>query len=76
MKSLLEIENPTVEQLIYMKDLYDKETLIQYIACRWEYKINYGKMQDGDREKFHTELDTLGINIFEVFSEMNDYCLT
>lgn len=75
MKNLLEVQNPTVGQLICMKDLYDKETLIEYLACRWEYRFNYGKMKDKDHERFHIELDTLGIDMFEVFAEMNDYYL-
>ena len=28
---LLEVENPTDNQLLYLKDLYDKETLIRYM---------------------------------------------
>lgn len=31
-KDLLDLKNPTVNQLDYMKDLYAKETLVNYMV--------------------------------------------
>ena len=72
---LLEVENPTDNQLLYLKDLYNKETLIEYMSCRWEYKFNYGKLTEKDLHKFHSECDILKVDSFEVTSNMNDYGL-
>ena len=69
---ILETKNPTISQLIYMKDLFDKETLLQYMANKWEKNFNYGKV---NHEQFYKELDILELNIIEVFSLMEDYYL-
>ena len=69
---ILETKNPTISQLIYMKDLFDKETLLQYMVNKWEKSFNYGKV---NHEQFHKELDILDLDIIELFSLMEDYYL-
>lgn len=69
---ILETKNPTISQLIYMKDLFDKEILLNYIVNKYEKNFNYGTV---NHEQFHKEIDTLELNIIEVFSLMEDYYL-
>lgn len=38
--SLLDVENPTDGQLIYMRDMFKEKTLIEYMVRRWEKKFN------------------------------------
>lgn len=72
---LLEVENPTDNQLVYMKDLYSKEILIEWLLCRWTDKFNYGTLKEKDIKLFHKQCGLLNINSFEVLSQMEDYFL-
>lgn len=70
--SLLEVENPTDGQLIYMKDLYKKETLIEYMVIRWERKFNT-HMTEKEYKKYRHEIKLLNLDSFKVLSNMEDY---
>ena len=70
--SLLEVENPTDGQLIYMKDLYKKETLIEYMVIRWERKFNT-HMTKKEYLQYRHEIKLLNLDSFEVLSNMEDY---
>ena len=68
---LLEVENPTDNQLIYMKDLYNKETLIRYMR-KWEYKFNT-RMTDKDYKQYRHEIELLQLNNIEVLAKFYYY---
>ena len=68
---LLEVENPTDNQLIYMRDLYDKETLKRYMR-KWEYKFNT-RMTDKDYKQYRHEIELLQLDSFEVLASFKDY---
>ena len=72
-KDLLDLKNPTVNQLDYMKDLYPKETLINYMVNKWEGKFNT-QMSDKDWSKWHRELKYLKLDSMSVLNEMSDWC--
>lgn len=71
-KNLLEVVNPTYSQLIYMKDKYNKVTLTEYMAIKWEYKFNT-RMTDKDYKQFRKEVETLQLDTFEIYAYMEDY---
>ena len=68
---LLEVMNPTDGQLIYMKDLYSKETLIKYMR-KWEYKFNT-RMTEKDYKQYRHEIELLQLDSFEVLKTFEDY---
>ena len=68
---LLEVENPTDNPLIYMKDLYNKETLIRYMR-KWAYKFNT-RMTDKDYKQYSNEIELLQLDSFEVLATFDDY---
>ena len=68
---LLEVENPTDNQLLYLKDLYNKETLIRYMR-KWEYKFNT-RMTDKDYKQYRHEIELLQLDSFEVLATFDDY---
>ena len=68
---LLEVENPTDNQLLYLKDLYNKETLIRYMR-KWEYKFNT-RMTDKDYKQYRHEIELLQLDSFEVLATFEDY---
>ena len=68
---LLEVMNPTDGQLIYMKDLYSKETLIKYMR-KWEYKFNT-HMTEKDYKQYRHEIELLQLDSFEVLKTFEDY---
>ena len=70
--SLLEVENPTDGQLIYMRDTFKEKTLIEYMTRRWEYKFNT-HMTDKDYKQYRHEVKLLNLNSFKVLSNMEDY---
>ena len=69
---LLEVQNPTEGQLIYMRDIYSKEILIDYMVRRWEYKFNTN-MNDKEYKQYRHEVKLLNLDSFEVLSNMEDY---
>lgn len=69
---LLEVQNPTEGQLIYMKDIYSKEVLINYMVRRWERKFNTS-MTDKEYKQYRREIELLKLDSFEVLSNMEDY---
>lgn len=71
-KGLLEVLNPTEGQFLYMRDLFSKERLTEYMSCRWEYKFNY-RMTEKDWEQYRREIELLELDSWEVTSQMNDY---
>ena len=71
-KNLLEVVNPTYSQLIYMKDKYNKVTLTEYMAIKWERKFNT-RMTDKDYKQFRKEVETLQLDTFEIYAYMEDY---
>ena len=72
-KDLLDLKNPTVGQLMYMKDLYAKETLISYMATKWETQFNT-EMTDKDWKQYHFELEHLQLDSSAVLIEIPDWC--
>ena len=68
---LLEVKNPTDGQLMYMKDLYSKETLINYMR-KWEYKFNT-HMTEKDYKQYRHEIELLQLDSFEVLATFDDY---
>lgn len=70
---LLEVKNPTEGQLLYMKDLYNKDTLINYMVWRWEGKFNR-HMSEKDYMQYRKEVKLLNLDSFEVLASMEDYC--
>ena len=71
MKELLKIKNPTVGQLIYMKDLFSKDELLQYMVNKWSYKFNRS-LSDKERIQFRKEIKYLRLNTMEVLVNMED----
>lgn len=69
---LLEVQNPTDGQLIYMKGIYSKDILIDYMVRRWEKKFNT-HMTDKEWRQYRHEIKLLNLNSFEVLSNMEDY---
>ena len=70
-KELLEVKNPTISQLIYMKDLYSKDTLLNYMVNKWEYKFNRS-LSDKEQRQFRKEIKYLGLTTIEVLVNMED----
>ena len=68
---LLEVENPTDNQLLYLKDLYSKDILIKYMR-KWEYKFNT-RMTDKDYKQYRHEIELLQLDSFEVLATFEDY---
>lgn len=69
---LLEVQNPTEGQLIYMKGIYSKEILIDYMVRKWERKFNT-HMTEKEYKKYRHEIKLLKLDSFEVLSNMEDY---
>ena len=72
-KDLLDLKNPTVNQLDYMKDLYTPEVLTNYMVNKWEDKFN-SEMTIKDWSQWHRELKYLKLDSLTVMSEMSDWC--
>lgn len=72
---IMRLENPSKNQLMFLKGLATKEELTIYMATRWEYKFNYGKLTENDLKKFHNECDILKVESEKVLAEMQDYFL-
>ena len=64
---MLNIKNPTVGQLIYMKDLYSKEVLLQYMHNKWSHKFNKS-LTPKDSDQFRKEVEYLGLRTIEVLA--------
>ena len=71
MKELLKIKNPTISQLIYMKDLFSKDELINYMVNKWEYKFNRC-LTEKEQKQFRREIKYLKLNTIEVLVNMED----
>ena len=71
-KDLLDLKNPTVNQLEYMRDLYTDEVLINYMAAKWVRQFNTG-MTSKDWEQWHRELKYLQLDSLTVLSEIPDW---
>lgn len=69
---LLEVQNPTDGQLIYMKDIYSEETLINYMVRRWERKFNT-HMTEKEYKQYRHEIKLLKLDSFKVLASMEDY---
>ena len=69
---LLEVKNPTDGQLIYMRDLYSKEVLINYMVMKWERKFNT-HMTEKEYMQYRHEIDILKLDSYKVLSSMEDY---
>lgn len=69
---LLEVQNPTDGQLIYMKDIYSEETLINYMVRRWERKFNT-HMTEKEYKQYRHEIKLLKLDSFKVLANMEDY---
>ena len=69
---LLEVQNPTEGQLIYMKGIYPKDILIDYMSRRWEHKFNT-HMTEKEYKQYRHEVKLLNLDSFEVLSNMEDY---
>lgn len=70
--SLLDVENPTDGQLIYMRDMFKEKTLIEYMVRRWEKKFN-AHMTEKEYKKYRHEIKLLNLDSFKVLSNMEDY---
>lgn len=70
--SLLDVENPTDGQLIYMRDMFKEKTLIEYMVRRWEKKFNT-HMTEKEYKKYRHEIKLLNLDSFKVLSNMEDY---
>ena len=71
-KDLLDLKNPTDGQLIYMRDLYTDEVLINYMAAKWARQFNT-EMTSKDCEQWHHELDYLQLDSQDVIDEIPDW---
>lgn len=71
-KELLELQKPTDGQLIYMRGLYTKETLINYMAAKWAEAFNT-KMTEQDWAQWHHELEYLQLDSLAVLHEIPDW---
>lgn len=71
MKDLLKVKNPSKGQLIYMKDLYNKDTLINYMVNKWSYKFNRS-LSEKEQNQFRKEVKYLGLRTIEVLVSMED----
>ena len=69
---LLEVQNPTEGQLIYMKGLYSEDILIDYMSRKWERKFNT-HMTSKDYEQYRHEIKLLNLDSYKVLSNMEDY---
>lgn len=72
-KDLLDLKNPTVGQLMYMRDLYTDEVLINYMVSKWENQFN-SEMTNKDWRQWHKELKYLQLDSLAVLSEISDWC--
>ena len=71
---LLEVENPTDGQLIYMKDIYSEEVLINYMVRRWERKFFHMANMEGEEYKqYRHEIELLKLDSYKVLASMEDY---
>ena len=71
-KDLLDLKNPTVGQLMYMRDLYTDEVLINYMAAKWTRQFN-SEMTNKDWEQWHHELNYLQLDSQDVLDEIPDW---
>lgn len=69
LKGLLELQNPTDAQLIYMRDYYSKETLISYMAAKWAKHLNT-PMTEKELDQWHHELEYLKLDSVAVIDEI------
>ena len=72
LKGLLELQNPTDGQLIYMRDLYTDEVLINFMAAKWTRQFNT-EMTSKDWEQWHHELEYLKLDSVDVLDEIPDW---
>ena len=70
--NLLDLQNPTDGQLIYMRGLYSTETLINYMAAKWARQFNT-VMTGKDWEQWYHELDYLQLDSQDVLDEIPDW---
>ena len=70
--SLLDVENPTDGQLIYMRDIFKEKTLIEYMVRRWEKKFNT-HMTEKEYKKYRHEIELLKLDSYKVLANMEDY---
>lgn len=71
---LLEVKNPTDGQLIYMKDIYSEEVLINYMVMRWERKFfHMTNMEGKEYKQYRHEIELLKLDSYKVLASMEDY---
>ena len=68
---MLNLKKPTIGQLIYMKDLYDYDTLLMYLDWKYSKKFNNGSLTDEERKTMHEEMEILKINLFDFYAYMD-----
>lgn len=69
---LLEVQNPTEGQLIYMRDIYSDKVLTNYMVKRWERKFNT-HMTEKEYKEYRHEIELLKLDSFKVLASMEDY---
>ena len=69
LKGLLELQNPTDGQLIYMRDLYTDEVLINFMAAKWARHLNTG-ITEKELDQWHHELEYLKLDSVAVIDEI------
>ena len=72
MKNFFEQRNPNWGALLYMKDLYSNEELVNYMVNKWVDKFNFG-MTKKDFKQFNFECETLKLDKLEILSNIPDF---
>lgn len=70
-KDLLQLKRPTEGQLIYMRGIYSKEQLVEYMVNKWSHKFNRC-LTDRERSQFRKEVDLLGLSLMTVLASLED----
>lgn len=60
------------EKMIYMKDLYTKEQLIDFMVNKWEGKLNTHMTEDNWKQ-YRKEVELLGLIDYDIMSKIEDY---
>ena len=60
------------EKMIYMKDLYTKEQLIDFMVNKWETKLNTN-MTEANWKKYRKQVEYLGLSSWDIISKIEDY---
>lgn len=60
------------EKMIYMKDLYTEEQLIDFMINKWEEKLNTN-MTEADWKKYRKQVEYLGLSSWDIMSKIEDY---